>query len=369
MQLLSAAENPKFPLPDQVVNGMAKALNGWQKATPPANWNSFAKRFEKSESKELIRDLQALRLVFGDGRAIEELTKLIDDGNADAEARRQALRSLLSSRPPEFAPKLIQLLGDRAMVSEAIRGLAQYEHVDAPKQILNRAKSFGPAERAEMIHTLASRPSYAKALLAAIRDKTIAANEVSAFHARQIRSFDDETINMELAESWGEVRVTAEDKKKLMDQFRIELHSDAIAKSDLRDGRAIFQKTCANCHVLYGVGVKIGPDLTGSNRKSLDYLLENIVDPSASVGADFRALIVLMQDGRVFNGVMTATTERTLSLQTATEPVTLDRSEIESIKQSKASLMPDGLLQNLSTEQIRNLIGYLMSIDQVPLPE
>ena len=117
------------------------------------------------------------------------------------------------------------------------------------------------------------------------------------------------------------------------------------------------------------MGIKIGPDLTGSNRKNLDYLLENIVDPSASVGADFRALIVLLKDGRVVNGVMTASTERTLTLQTATEPVTLDREEIESTKQSKTSLMPDGLLQNQSADQIRDLIGYLMSTDQVPLPE
>ncbi len=369
VRLLATAQGASFRHPEQVVAGMAKALHGWQKASPPSNWTSFASRFEKSASKDLDRDMQALRLVFGDGRAVAELTKLVDDANSDAEARRQALRSLLSSRPDDFAPVLFKLLGDRAMVREAIRGLAQCEHIDAPKQILSRAKSFGPAERAEMINTLASRPSYAKALLAAIRDKAIAPNEVSAFHARQIRSFDNEAMNAALTEAWGDVRVTAEDKKKLMDQLRSDLSQEAIAKSDLRAGRALFQKSCASCHVLYGVGIKIGPDLTGSNRKNLDYLLENIVDPSASVGVDFRTMIALLKDGRVINGVTTATTDRTLTLQTAQEPVTLDREEIESIKQSKTSLMPDGLLQNLSADQVRNLIGYLMSSDQVPLPE
>jgi putative heme-binding domain-containing protein len=254
------------------------------------------------------------------------------------------------------------------MVRDAIRGLAQYDHADTPKQILNRSKSFGPSERVEMINTLSSRPSFAKALLAAIREKSIAPNEVSAFHARQIRSFDDEALNKELSELWGDVRATADDKKKLIEHLRSELPNDRLAKSDLRAGRAIFQKNCANCHVLYGVGIKIGPDLTGSNRKNLDYLLENMVDPSASVGADFRTVIALLEDGRVVNGVVTATTERTLTLQTVQEPVTLDRKEIASIKQSTTSLMPDGLLQNLSSEQIRDLIGYLMSTDQVALP-
>jgi putative heme-binding domain-containing protein len=367
--VLAAAERKTFPLPQQVLIGMSRALDGWQKATPPTNWMAFSKRFDNNDSKEIIGAMQALRLVFGDGRAVEEMAKLIDDGSADAEARRQAMRSLLKSRPSDFGPVLLRLLGDRAVVREAIRGLAQYELADAPKQLLDRVSSFGPAERIEMINTLASRPSYAKSLLAAVRDKVISPNEISAFHARQIRSFDDESLNSELTETWGDVRGTSEDKRKMIDQLRMELSSDVIAKSDLRVGRAIFQKSCATCHVMYGVGVKIGPDLTGSNRKNLDYLLENIVDPSASVGTDFRTMIVLLDDGRVINGVVTASTERTLTLQTATESVTLDRAEIESLKQSKTSLMPDGLLQNQSSEQIRDLIGYLMSSEQVPMPD
>ena len=71
--------------------------------------------------------------------------------------------------------------------------------------------------------------------------------------------------------------------------------------------------------MLYGVGRKVGPDLTGSNRKNLDYLLENVIDPSASVGSDFRAWVVVLDDGRVLNGVVTEQTERTLTLQTAQE--------------------------------------------------
>jgi putative heme-binding domain-containing protein len=219
-----------------------------------------------------------------------------------------------------------------------------------------------------MINTLASRPSYAKDLLRAVRNNKVAVNEISAFHARQIRSFNDDAITQQLVEVWGDVRVTAEDKKKQIEELKTGLTSEVIANSDLSAGRALFQKTCANCHVLFGMGVKIGPDLTGSNRKNLDYLLENIVDPSASVGADFRTMISLLDDGRVINGVVIASTDRTVTLQTAQEPITLDRDKIESMTQSKTSLMPDGLLQNLTPIQIRDLFGYLMSTNQVALP-
>jgi putative heme-binding domain-containing protein len=154
----------------------------------------------------------------------------------------------------------------------------------------------------------------------------------------------------------------------LIEQHRSRLTTEAIAQADPSEGRALFQKTCASCHVLYGVGRRLGPDLTGSNRKNLDYLLENILDPSATVGAGFRAVIVALDDGRVLNGVISEENDRTLTLQTAQEPVILDRRTIEAMKPTNLSLMPDGLLQKMSKEQVRDLISYLMSTDQVALP-
>jgi len=351
-----------------IITGMGLALNGWQKAKPPAGWSQLAEQFSKTESADLKRHLQSLSVVFGDGRALDELRKLVTDGNAEAESRRQALRALLVSKPADYVPTLFNLLGDRAIMLEAIRGLAQYDHPDTPAQIINRVGVYGLAERAEMINTLVSRPAYAKALLTAVREKKIATSEITAFHARQIRTFENEALTKELTELWGDVRVTAAEKRTLIEQFKTQLTPETLAKANLSAGRATFQKTCANCHVLYGVGRKLGPDITGSNRKNLDYLLENVLDPSASVGADFRAISVVLDSGRVLTGVVSEQNERTIILQTAQEPVTLDRQQIEEVKQTSLSVMPDGLLQNLTAEQIRDLIGYLMSTEQVALP-
>lgn len=357
------------PNPNSIISGMALALNGWQKAKAPANWSVAAAKFSKSDGMDVRRQIQSLNIVFGDGRALDELRKLVADGGADSESRRQALRALLIGKPADYVPTLFNLLGDRALVLEALRGLALYDHADTPQQVLNRAGSYGPAERIEMINTLASRPTYAKKLLAAVRNKKIASTEISAFHARQIRSFEDEALTKDLAELWGDVRVSVAEKRSLIEQYKAELSAATLAKANLSAGRASFQKTCANCHVLYGVGRKLGPDITGSNRKNIDYLLENVVDPSASVGADFRAVIATLESGRVVTGVISEQNERTVTLQTEKEPVTLDRKEIEELKPTTLSVMPDGMLQNLTKEQIRDLIGYLMSTDQVPLPE
>ncbi len=86
--------------------------------------------------------------------------------------------------------------------------------------------------------------------------------------------------------------------------LRKQLDAAALVRADRSQGRAVFDRICASCHKLYGYGGEIGPDLTGAGRDNLDYLLENLVDPSASVSADFRMVVVAMSDGRVLNGLV-----------------------------------------------------------------
>ncbi len=111
-----------------------------------------------------------------------------------------------------------------------------------------------------------------------------------------------------------------------------QLDPPVLARADRSRGRAVFDRVCASCHELYGAGGEIGPDLTGAGRDNLDYLLENLVDPSASVSADFRMVVVAMNDGRTLNGLVRGQTERTLTLQTQTEALVLDRREIERLE-------------------------------------
>ena len=79
-------------------------------------------------------------------------------------------------------------------------------------------------------------------------------------------------------------------------------------------------------------------------------------------------VVVAMSDGRVLNGLVRARTERTLTLQTQTDALVLDRREIENLQPSSLSLMPDGLLAALSESETRDLLAYLLNRAQVPLP-
>ena len=146
------------------------------------------------------------------------------------------------------------------------------------------------------------------------------------------------------------------------------LTPNALAQADPHAGRAVFAGICATCHTLYGEGGKIGPDLTGANRDNLDYLLENIADPSAVVAPDFRMSLITLKDGRVLAGMVTAKNEHTLTLRTMTDVQTVERAEIGKIEESPLSMMPEGLLAAFTPEQTLNLFAYLMGHQQVELP-
>ena len=305
---------------------------------------------------------------FGEGRGIEAVRAVALDGAAAPEARRQAIRTLVASVPEDGATLLQGLLSDRPVIAEALAGLARYDHPDTPEKALAPAGLYAPADRAALVDLLSSRPAWAARLLDAVERGQVRADEISAFHARQIADFGDAALAERLAALWGRVRVSDGEKKELIARWRGELTPEIIAAADPSRGRGIFARDCASCHVLFGEGRKLGPDLTGSNRKNLDYLLENVVDPGASVGADFRAVAFLLADGRALTGVVSASDERTVTVETAQGQVVLDRGDIAEQAVQQQSLMPDGLLSKLSDGDVRDLVAYLVSPHQVPSP-
>ncbi len=131
-------------------------------------------------------------------------------------------------------------------------------------------------------------------------------------------------------------------------------------------GRAVFAKTCAQCHVLFGTGGNVGPELTGSNRGDLDYLLANVYDPSALIGKDYQAHVVATKDGRVLTGIVRSEDQDAITLVTANETLVVPKGEVEERPTSEASMMPEGLWANLPDHEVRSLLAYLASPAQVP---
>ena len=366
--LVSVAAKKDEAFQSDILSGLANGLAGWRKARKPDAWDAFAKFIEKSPNAALRDRARDLSVVFGDGRALDEVKRVALAKDGDMNARKAALQTLIENRPPDLRAVCEQLLGVRFLNSVAVRGLAQFDDPAIGEKLAKSYRSFHPSERAAVMDTLVARPAFASALLAEVAANKIPRADVTAFHARQIRSFNDAALTAQLTKAWGELREAAADKRAFIAKLKTQLTPDVLAKADKSAGRAVFNLACANCHRLYGQGGEVGPDLTGAGRDNLDYLLDNIADPSAVVSADFRMTVVNLKDGRTLNALIAAKTDRTLTLKTMTETLTVPRADVKSLQESALSLMPEGLLEGLTPAQQRDLLAYLMHKTQVPLP-
>ena len=349
------------------VEGLSAALKGWRQAPQPPTWPAFAKTRGAKASPAAVRELSSL---FGDGRAMTDIRRLALDKKATTETRRTALRTLIDSRPRDLRKLCESLLRDRAVNVVAVTGLALFDDAKIGTKLVQNYNRFQPVDRPAVLSTLVSRPSFAAALLDKIGNKKgqLPSTTISAFHARQIRGLGDAGLNKKLADVWGDIRDSPSDRRALIETYRTQLQPATIGKANLNNGRVLFRKTCSQCHQLYQDGQQIGPNLTGAQRSNLDYLLENILDPSAVVGKDYRMTIVVTEDGRSLNGLVVSKDDKKLVLRTDTELKTIPMDDIDEMTQTSLSPMPDGLLQKLSASDVRDLFGYLMHPAQVELP-
>jgi putative membrane-bound dehydrogenase-like protein len=366
--LLTSVAGRAIPYRSAVVSGLEAALAGRRKARKPEGWDAFRGLLASSNDRAVREQVRELDVLFGDGRALDEVRRLALDESATIDERKAALRTLIDGRPPDLRAICERLVRVAFLNSVAVRGLALFDDPAVGRLVARNYRSFHASERSAAIAVLVSRPAFAKALLDQVAAGKIRREDITAFHARQILSLGDAAVARQLAEVWGELRETAADRRGRIAELKKRLDGPTLASADRSRGRALFDRVCASCHRLHARGGEIGPDLTGSGRDNIDYLLENIVDPGATVSADFRMVVVAMRDGRVLNGLIKTQSPRTLTLQTQTEVLALDRDEIEGVRPSTSSLMPDGLLDPLKPEEIRDLVAYLSHPTQVPLP-
>ncbi len=311
--------------------------------------------------------LEALAVTFGDVAALAALRARLADTKIEPQQRIDALTGLVKAKDPQLAPLLRGLLQDPTLRGPALRGLAASDDPATASTIVEVYDSLPPADRRNALATLCARASYAKVLLAAVADKRIAGRDLSADLVRQLKALGDKDLNASLDQVWGTVRELPADKAKLVEDYKRLLAAPTDPPADVNLGRAMFAKTCQQCHTLFGVGGKVGPDLTGANRSDVGYLLSNVLDPSAVLAKEYVSSILAMDDGRVVTGIVKAQDDNSLTVQTQNEVLTLVRGEIDTIVQSDKSMMPDDLLRPLAPDEMRSLLAYLGSANQVPM--
>jgi putative membrane-bound dehydrogenase-like protein len=364
-RLMASESNDQRRL--EMLRGLSAALQGQRRAPMPEGWSAVEKEYGQSGNPDVRALAQAVSLTFGSVAAMEELRRTLSDPKAQMAARRTALDSLLGARDPQLPGILQSLLEDGQLRGAAIRALATYDDLTTPQAILAVYSSLSGGEKRDALNTLSSRAAFAGPLLEAVGEGKVPAQDLTAELVRQLRNLKNPAIDDDLEKVWGLARESTADMQEEIERYKRIYRAGGSLPGDAMRGRTVYTRICQQCHMLFDVGGTVGPDLTGSNRGNLDYILLHTVDPNAVIPNEYRTSIVETKDERHITGIITSQDDNSVTLKTANETLVIPRDEIAAITSSDISMMPEGLLDNLDDQEIRDLIYYLSSPGQVPL--
>jgi putative heme-binding domain-containing protein len=292
--------------------------------------------------------------------------KLVDalgDARLALADRRAAIRTVGQNAQTAALSILVKLLADdsaAALHLDLVAALRRFKDERIPPALLARMLESSGHLRTRCLEALAAKPPGAKTLLEAVDAGKLKPSEVPNDTLANILLFNDKAIAALVEKHWGQIKpMSLGEKTARVHGVKVSLK---LAKGNASHGKALFAKHCGNCHRLFGEGAKIGPDLTGADRHSLDFLLTSIVDPSAVIRREYTAQTVVTADGQVLSGLVAeATPTQVVLIDSKAQKIPLRRGEIEEMKPSATSIMPEKLLDALSAQEVRDLVAYLQS--------
>ncbi|MHC5541302.1 PVC-type heme-binding CxxCH protein, partial [Singulisphaera rosea] len=215
--------------------------------------------------------------------------------------------------------------------------------------------------RDRVLGLLCTRAAWAKPLLEAMAQKKVSPKDLRQSQALLVAQLGNSDLTSRLESVWGHVPGPGSpEKTRRIAEIRGLLPEGDKGNPDR--GRPIFKENCAVCHRLFEDGERIGPELTGAERSNLDFLMTSLVDPSALIRKEYESQTVALDDGRILTGLIVEESANTLTLLDSNRQKTVvPRDQVEEMKPSPVSLMPEGLIDKLPENQIRDLFRYLQS--------
>ncbi|QDS92204.1 FG-GAP repeat protein [Roseimaritima multifibrata] len=334
----------------------------------PKAWPASYQQILDTAEPALQETARSVAVGFGDPSVLPYYQSTFEDTDKPASQRVAALKILSTIGDVNLADKLVNYLEDPAVAVPAIKALAQFDNPQIAAQLIARYDALSPAAQTAALNTLVARLASAKLLAEAMQSEKIASQTVPAFIVRQAVALNDSELNARLEKAWGRIGTSSSEKAAQYTRLQKLLSGNAYQKADRSNGRLLYDTNCGKCHKLFGTGESIGPEITGANRTDLKYWMENILEPNALIGRDYQMTQFLMDDGRLVSGLVKSENESAVTVQTATESVVLAKANVEERVLSQMSLMPEGQLEPMTDQQIRELFRYLSGDSQVPLP-
>jgi putative membrane-bound dehydrogenase-like protein len=262
-----------------------------------------------------------------------------------------AMLGLANPKMPDFRSRVLMKLGklSEPWIADAV--------------LANYAK-FNADEQAKAIELLTQRPIWAKELFKEIAARKVGKGAININQARRLLAARDAELAKLVEKHWGVPRDGRNpERENIVAQMR-----DLIKKTpgNAKAGVAVFKKICAQCHRIYGEGVDVGPDITANGRSDFEQLLSNVFDPSLVIGTGYQTTTVITDVGQIITGlVVEESKQRVVLKMQGGELKTIARANIDEIKSSRVSLMPEGVERQLQPQEIADLFAFLC-LDRPP---
>jgi putative membrane-bound dehydrogenase-like protein len=365
----AVARTPVEAVRLDLLGGALDALDERGQQTAPPTWDPLYRQVSASDDPRLRSIVARLATAFGDEQALADLRAKALGPQFPEEERRAAFHTLLKLEVGVTVSMLHDLVSKpSALRKDAIQALTVRSDDKSGGTLLDRYAEFNRAERQAAIGVLGTRRDFAMALLGAIEVGAVDRKDVSVFALQQLRHYGDTEITKRITALWKDDASTLQKADQLA-QLKSKMTPDYLETGDVRAGRVLFERTCATCHVLFGEGNDLGPDLTGSGRQDTDYVLSNLIDPNATIDEAFRLTTILTKSGKFFGGFIVHQDDKFLDLRMQETRMRVDLSDVAEIHTSNTSMMPEGMLASFNDEQVRNLLRYLASPQQVDRPQ
>jgi putative membrane-bound dehydrogenase-like protein len=295
--------------------------------------------------------------------ALKEALSLLADDRGDRAKQIQLLQVLGEVRRPACIPVLLRLAcqsPDNALRTAALNSLVGYDDPAIAPSVLAAYSNMSDDVLAAAQSLLATRRSWAARFLDAIEAHTIDPHTVPREVVERLLLLGDSRIADRATKLFGPIQpATSAELHARIDQLASVVRGGSGVP---KPGKQIFDHACARCHTLFGKGGKVGPDLTTYRRDDLETMLLNIVNPSAEIREGYTTLVVATTDGRTLTGVLVEEDKNVVVLRSGDgKELTLARAEIDAMRASRSSIMPEGLLKDYTDQQVRDLLAYLRS--------
>lgn len=309
----------------------------------------------------------SLRVRQGDEEAVEKALGQLASPEQDWKTRIELAKTFGEVDHAASVPVLLGLLDEdgekdgeaNAELREAaLVALQNYSSPQIATEVLARYDQFSAAEQDVAQTLLSSRKEWCLLFLAAVEDGSIPGDSVELATVRRIMVHSDPEIARLVAEHWQSVEGAS--SEQIRQEFQRASAAIAAGESNPYRGHKLYEEKCAKCHLLFGKGGRIGPDLTSIKRDDTANMLLSIVNPSVEVREGFEQYMVLTYEGRAVSGFLFDQDSNVVVLRGQDgQNTAIERDNIEEMIRQPKSLMPEGLLDDLNDQQIRDLMSYL----------